>query len=162
LWRDVRARPFGRAKQSPRDVAARMRAVRDDLRAKGLTRARPTGGGSTGAEGRGARARARNPSEKPACGPAGLGQPAPPPGSHQVTARTLWPPPGSPCSLRTPAIPLLVSPPLGVESATLLEALGTVVLASSPSCSRSAQQRRVIQSSVKHWRPSARGRGRGS
>jgi hypothetical protein len=46
LWRDVRDRPFGRAKQSPRDVAARMRAVRADLRAKGLTRARRPAGKS--------------------------------------------------------------------------------------------------------------------
>jgi hypothetical protein len=36
--------PIGRAKQSPRDVAARVRAVRDDLRARGLTRARRSAG----------------------------------------------------------------------------------------------------------------------
>jgi hypothetical protein len=68
LWRDVRDRPFGRAKQSPRDVAARMRAVRDDLRARGLTRARRLAGEDPAAVGgrrRGARLRFASPDGGP-------------------------------------------------------------------------------------------------
>lgn len=44
LWREVRGRPFGRAKQTPRQVAERMRVVREALRAEGLTRARHVAG----------------------------------------------------------------------------------------------------------------------